>query len=183
MKHYDVLVLSGGFDPLHVGHIRMVQQARDMAALVVVGVNSDDWLMRNKGRVYMKFEERREIVASIRGVTSAVGFNDADDTAINLLQMVNTMSPGAKIAFGNGGMRTALNVPGQSGSIRIFLMTCQFAGSPRGMRTSMRVSRRAPGLTGMSSTMRQVARPCSLIAHGGTIAVCGRIECRRPRGS
>ncbi len=111
MKHYDVLVLSGGFDPLHVGHIRMIQQARDMAALIVVGVNSDDWLMRNKGRVYMKFEERREIVASIRGVTSAVGFNDADDTAINLIQMVSTMSPGAKIAFGNGGMRTALNVP------------------------------------------------------------------------
>jgi cytidyltransferase-like protein len=111
MKHYDVLVLSGGFDPLHVGHIRLIQHARDMAALVVVGVNSDEWLTRNKGRVYMKFEERREIVASIRGVTSAVGFEDGDDTAVNLIKMVHTMSPGAKIAFGNGGDRNALNVP------------------------------------------------------------------------
>ena len=111
MKHYDVLVLSGGFDPLHVGHIRMIQQARDMAALVVVGVNSDDWLMRNKGRVYMKFEERREIVASIRGVTSAVGFDDGDDTAVALIKMVCRLSPGAQIAFGNGGDRTSTNVP------------------------------------------------------------------------
>jgi len=111
MKNYDILVLSGGFDPLHVGHIRMFQHARDMAALLVVGVNSDDWLQRNRGRVYMAFEERREIVASIRGVTSAVGFDDADDTAVSLLRMVHTMSPGAKLAFGNGGERTAVNVP------------------------------------------------------------------------
>ncbi|MFV1957816.1 MAG: adenylyltransferase/cytidyltransferase family protein [Planctomycetota bacterium] len=111
MKNYDILVLSGGFDPLHVGHIRMFQHARDMAALLVVGVNSDDWLQRNRGRVYMPFEERREMVASIRGVTSAVGFDDADDTAVSLLRMVHTMSPGAKLAFGNGGERTAVNVP------------------------------------------------------------------------
>lgn len=111
MKHYDVLVLSGGFDPLHVGHVRMIQSARDLAALVVVGVNSDDWLRRNRGAANMPFEDRREIVASIRGVTSAVGFDDADDTARNLIRMVHTMSPGAKIAFGNGGDRTALNVP------------------------------------------------------------------------
>jgi D-beta-D-heptose 7-phosphate kinase/D-beta-D-heptose 1-phosphate adenosyltransferase len=111
MKHYDVLILSGGFDPLHVGHVRMVQGARDLAALVVVGVNSDDWLRRNRGQVRMPFEERREIIASVRGVTSAVGFDDADDTACNLIRMVCTMSPGAKIAFGNGGDRTEVNVP------------------------------------------------------------------------
>jgi cytidyltransferase-like protein len=111
MKHYDVLILSGGFDPLHVGHVRMIQQARDLAALVVVGVNSDAWLERNRSAVHMPFEERREVVASIRGVTSAVGFEDQDNTARGLIKMVHTMSPGAKIAFGNGGNRTALNVP------------------------------------------------------------------------
>jgi cytidyltransferase-like protein len=111
MKHYDVLVLSGGFDPLHVGHVRMIQAARDLAGLVVVGVNSDDWLRRNRGQCTMPFEERREIVASVRGVTSAVGFDDKDNTARHLIGMVHKMSPGAKIAFGNGGDRTALNVP------------------------------------------------------------------------
>ena len=111
MKHYDVLVRSGGFDPLHVGHVRMIQGALDLAALVVVGVNSDDWLHRNREQARMTFEDRREIVASIRGVTSAVGFDDSDDTARNLLRMVHTMSPGAKIAFGNGGDRTVINVP------------------------------------------------------------------------
>lgn len=111
MKHYDLMVLSGGFDPMHVGHIRMIQHARDMAALVVVGVNSDDWLQRRRGRVLTKFEERCEIVASIRGVTSAVGFDDKDDTAVALIKMVCRLSPGAKIAFGNGGDRTSTNVP------------------------------------------------------------------------
>lgn len=111
MQHYDIMVLSGGFDPLHVGHIRMIQHARDMAALVVVGVNSDDWLTRNRGRVGTNFEERCELVASIRGVTSAVGFDDDDDTAVSLLKMVCRLSPGARIAFGNGGDRTSTNVP------------------------------------------------------------------------
>lgn len=111
MKHYDILILSGGFDPLHVGHVRMICDARDLAGLVVVGVNSDDWVRRNRGRLYARFDERREIVASIRGVTSAVGFDDGDDTARALIKMVHTMSPGAKIAFGNGGNRNAANVP------------------------------------------------------------------------
>ena len=111
MQHYDIMVLSGGFDPLHVGHIRMIQHARDMAALVVVGINSDDWLERRRGRVMTPFEDRCQIVASIRGVTSAVGFDDTDDTAVALLKMVCRLSPGAKIAFGNGGDRTSTNVP------------------------------------------------------------------------
>lgn len=111
MKHYDIMILSGGFDPLHVGHIRMIQHARDMAALVVVGVNSDAWLQRNRKGPTTCFEDRCEILASIRGVTSAVGFDDKDDTAVALLKMVCRLSPGAKIAFGNGGDRTSTNVP------------------------------------------------------------------------
>ena len=111
MKHYDIMILSGAFDPLHVGHIRLIQHARDMAALVVVGVNSDPWVTRKRGRVLTRFQERCELVASIRGVTSAVGFDDGDDTAVALLKMVCRLSPGAKIAFGNGGDRTSTNVP------------------------------------------------------------------------
>ncbi len=111
MKHYDILVLSGGFDPLHVGQVRMIQSARELAGLVVVGVNSDAWLERNRDEAKTPFEERREIVSSIRGVTSAVGFDDSDDTACALLRLVKTMSPGARIAFGNGGGRTEGNVP------------------------------------------------------------------------
>lgn len=111
MKHYDIMILSGGFDPLHVGHIRMIKAARDMAALVVVGVNSDDWVKRRRGQFATRFEDRCEIVAGIRGVTSAVGFDDSDDTAVALIKMVCRLSPGARIAFGNGGDRTSTNVP------------------------------------------------------------------------
>ena len=111
MQHYDIMVLSGGFDPLHVGHIRLLQHARDMASLVVVGINSDDWLRRKRADIQTSFEDRCQIVASIRGVTSAVGFDDTDDTAVALIKMVSRLSPGAKIAFGNGGDRTSTNVP------------------------------------------------------------------------
>ena len=112
MQHYDIMILSGGFDPLHVGHIRMIQHARDMAALVVVGINSDEWLQRSRGRVLTPFDDRCEIVASIRGVTSAVGFDDERRHArCRLIKMVCRLSPGAKIAFGNGGDRTSTNVP------------------------------------------------------------------------
>jgi D-beta-D-heptose 7-phosphate kinase/D-beta-D-heptose 1-phosphate adenosyltransferase len=111
-KHYDIMILSGGFDPLHIGHIRMIQAARDAAGLVVVGVNSDAWLERNRGFCFMPLAERCEILASVRGVTSAVPFRDDDDTAIDLIRRVHAMaSQGSRIAFGNGGDRTAGNVP------------------------------------------------------------------------
>jgi D-beta-D-heptose 7-phosphate kinase/D-beta-D-heptose 1-phosphate adenosyltransferase len=111
-ERYDIMILSGGFDPLHVGHIRMIQAARDTAGLVVVGVNSDEWVTRSKGFCFLPMPERCEILASVRGVTSAVPFADEDNTAIDLIRRVHAMaSQGSKIAFGNGGDRTEGNVP------------------------------------------------------------------------
>ena len=61
------IVISGGFDPIHVGHIRMIQAAANYGEVTVV-VNSDDWLMRKKGYVFMPFAERCEVLQAIRGV-------------------------------------------------------------------------------------------------------------------
>jgi len=109
---YDVMILSGGFDPLHVGHVRMIQAARAQAALVVVGLNSDAWVEEKKGRVPLPIADRCEVLAAIRGVTSAVRFDDRDGTAIDLIRRVRAVAgPDSKIAFGNGGARSQETVP------------------------------------------------------------------------
>ena len=108
---YDVMILSGGFDPVHVGHLRMIQAAAELANEVIVGVNSDKWLTRKKGYVFMPFEERAEIIQGCDGCTKAVGFNDDDNTASDLLRVVRSMYPGKSVAFGNGGDRTSENIP------------------------------------------------------------------------
>ena len=108
---YDVVVLSGGFDPMHVGHLRMMQEAARIAEIVIVGVNSDDWLMNKKGYVFMPHNERMEMVQGIRGVSKAMAFDDSDNSACDLLRKVRALWTSFKIAFANGGDRTSDNIP------------------------------------------------------------------------
>jgi cytidyltransferase-like protein len=114
-KHYDIIILSGGFDPLHIGHVRMMQEASAMADKVIVGLNSDEWLNRKKGYVFMPLDERLAIVVELECVYGARKFNDDDDTANDLIKKVceqhRTHDPECKIAFGNGGDRTDKNTP------------------------------------------------------------------------
>jgi cytidyltransferase-like protein len=109
--YYDVIVLSGGFDPMHVGHLRMIQESAKMANIVVAGVNSDEWLMRKKGYVFMPHEERVEMVQGTRGVSKAMAFDDDDNSACDLLRCVRALWPNFKVAFANGGDRTSDNIP------------------------------------------------------------------------
>ena len=104
---YDTVMVSGGFDPIHIGHVRMIQEAAREFGDVIVAVNSDDWLLRKKGYVFMPFEERAEIVASIHGVTKVVAFDDADNTACDAIRAHKPTF------FANGGDRTTENTPEQ----------------------------------------------------------------------
>ena len=74
------IMVSGGFDPPHIGHIRMFQDAAEWGE-VIVALNSDDWLMRKKGYVFMPWLERAEIIRELTSVDRVVSFNDNDDTA------------------------------------------------------------------------------------------------------
>lgn len=111
---YDVILLSGGFDPPHVGHIRMIRAAEKVGRSVIVGVNSDKWLLRKKRYIFMPFDERVEMMESIVGTSMAKGFDDEDDTANDLLVWARAKWPTASIAFGNGGDRAVDNVPERS---------------------------------------------------------------------
>jgi len=106
-----VVIITGGFDPLHSGHLSYIKAARDLGDLLIVGVNSDEWLVRKKGRSFMPSSERRHILASIQGVDQAVEFNDRDGTGKAVIKWVRLTYPKAKIIFANGGDRTADNIP------------------------------------------------------------------------
>lgn len=108
---YNIVVLSGGFDPLHEGHVAMLREARAKYEKVIVGVNSDEWLTRKKGKPFMSFESRKTILESIHYVDSVLSFNDADNSAVSLLKYCMTLYPNSKLTFGNGGDRSNSNYP------------------------------------------------------------------------
>ena len=108
-----IIILSGGFDPIHIGHVRMFRAAKEMQSKVIVGVNSDEWLSRKKGQPFMKESERIEILNSSKYIDSVINFDDTDDTACNLIKKVIELykNDNVKIFFGNGGDRTVKSTP------------------------------------------------------------------------
>ena len=109
----NVIILSGGFDPVHKGHIRMFREAANLGANVVVGLNSDEWLTRKKGKPFMKWEERAEILESCKFINQVLPFDDSDETAGDLLKKVCSLYEDydVNVYFANGGDRGKGNVP------------------------------------------------------------------------
>ena len=106
-----IVIVTGGFDPIHSGHIRYLNAARELGDWLLVGINSDAWLERKKGRAFMPFEEREAILYNIKSVDAVRGFNDADGSACDLLEWTKKNFPYAEIIFANGGDRTQENIP------------------------------------------------------------------------
>ena len=103
-----VVLVTGGFDPLHSGHIAYFKAARELGDHLVVGVNSDAWLTRKKGRPFMPFEERCAIIKELACVDEVIGFNDDDNTACAAIGYVLGEW---KLIFANGGDRTNTTTP------------------------------------------------------------------------
>ena len=107
-----VVVVTGGFDPLHSGHIAYFKAAKELGTILCVGINSDEWLTRKKGRPFMPAEERMAIIKEIGCVGHVFTFDDSDDTAIDAIKYVKNYFPkNAEIVFANGGDRTKDNIP------------------------------------------------------------------------
>ena len=106
-----IVLITGGFDPLHSGHIAYFKAAKALGDILVVGVNSDAWLTRKKGIPFMPYSERSAIVHNISGVDFVIDFNDDDGSAKHAIQMVRQSYPSDKIIFANGGDRTQTNIP------------------------------------------------------------------------
>jgi D-beta-D-heptose 7-phosphate kinase/D-beta-D-heptose 1-phosphate adenosyltransferase len=106
-----IVLVTGGFDPIHSGHIEYFKAAKKLGDLLVVGVNSDTWLTRKKGSPFMPWEERATIVAALQDVGRVINFDDNDNSAKDAIRKVREIYPNEKIIFANGGDRTKENIP------------------------------------------------------------------------
>jgi len=107
-----IIIVSGGFDPIHSGHIAYFKAARKLGDKLVVALNSDAWLINKKGRFFMPFKERKTIVENLSSVDSVIDFQDDDiGSATNALVKIKEMYPDDEIAFANGGDRNKENIP------------------------------------------------------------------------
>lgn len=106
-----IVLVTGGFDPLHSGHIAYFQAARKLGDMLIVGLNSDAWLERKKGQAFMPLTERRAIVGSLKDVDVTITYNDDDGSSKDAIVQVRQGYPDATIVFANGGDRTKENIP------------------------------------------------------------------------
>lgn len=106
-----IVLITGGFDPIHSGHIAYITEAKKLGDILVVGVNSDAWLKRKKGRPFLPMHERLAIVEGIKGVDQTMIFDDNDGSACDAIQKLKSDYSYANIIFANGGDRTAENIP------------------------------------------------------------------------
>lgn len=106
-----IVLVTGGFDPIHSGHISYFKEARTLGDMLIVGLNSDEWLTRKKGRAFMPWNERLCIVNNLSMVDEVYTFNDEDGSAKHFIQQVRAHYPNAELIFANGGDRTKDNIP------------------------------------------------------------------------
>lgn len=107
-----VVLVTGGFDPIHSGHIEYFKEAKKLGDKLIVGVNSDEWLTRKKGRPFMPFEERIAILRELACVDKVIGFNDSDDSACHaIFHTLSTHGSDTRVIFANGGDRTNITTP------------------------------------------------------------------------
>jgi D-beta-D-heptose 7-phosphate kinase/D-beta-D-heptose 1-phosphate adenosyltransferase len=104
-------LLPEDFDPLHSGHIAYFKEAKKLGDMLVVGINSNEWLTRKKGQPFMDINERVEIVKNLSMVDSAIVFDDSDGGASQAIRHCLNMYPESEIIFANGGDRTDNNIP------------------------------------------------------------------------
>ena len=119
-----LIVVSGGFDPIHSGHIAYFNSAKSYGDKLIVALNSDVWLEKKKGKFFMPFDERKTIVQSIKFVDEVIGFKDDDKgSCINALEEIKKSYPDDDIYFANGGDRDKKNIPEMSVSGINFLFS------------------------------------------------------------
>jgi cytidyltransferase-like protein len=104
-----IVIVTGGFDPLHSGHIAYFRAAKALGDKLVVGINSDAWLTRKKGRPFMNWYERQQIIKELKMVDYTLEFNDDDGSAKDAIHKVRLMWPSDTIVFANGGDRGSTN--------------------------------------------------------------------------
>ena len=106
-----IVIVTGGFDPIHSGHIALLKEAKKLGHALAVGLNSDEWLRRKKGHEFMPWSERSAIIENLKMVDVVFSFDDSDGSAIDAIKRVKEVYPEDELIFANGGDRTKDNIP------------------------------------------------------------------------
>lgn len=106
-----IVLISGGFDPLHSGHIAYIKDAKALGDMLIVAANSDEWLRRKKGREFMPWSERSAVLSALAEVDRVINFDDTDGSARDAIRKVRQLFPNEQLIFANGGDRTDSNIP------------------------------------------------------------------------
>ena len=106
-----IVIVSGGFDPLHSGHLSYIKESSKLGEKLIVCLNSDDWLVRKKGNFFLPFSERKIILESLSFVDEVISFDDSDGSCIKGIQNIKIKHPNDELVFSNGGDRDKNNIP------------------------------------------------------------------------
>ena len=106
----NIILISGGFDPIHSGHIKLINDANKYGDVIVL-LNSDEWLRNKKGKEFLSFDERKIIMKNIKGVIDVIKFDDSDKTCIDGIKKAKSLYKNNKIKFANGGDRNNETTP------------------------------------------------------------------------
>ena len=104
-----IVLATGGFDPIHDGHIHYLEASKNLGDKLYVGLNSDKWLERKKGKAFMPFDVRKKVIENLKMVDKVISFNDNEEDACDAIyQLIKKYD---RITFANGGDRTQKNSP------------------------------------------------------------------------
>ena len=106
----NIILISGGFDPIHSGHIKLINDASKYGDVIVL-LNSDEWLRNKKGKEFLSFDERKIIMKNIKGVIDVIEFDDSDKTCIDGIKKAKSLYKNNIIKFANGGDRNNETTP------------------------------------------------------------------------
>ena len=104
-----VSLVTGGFDPIHSGHISYFKRAKDLSNYLVVGINTEEWLTRKKGQYFQSWKERAEIIRHLDMVDAVISWDDKDDSACGAI--AKCLEIAETVIFANGGDRGKGNTP------------------------------------------------------------------------
>jgi cytidyltransferase-like protein len=106
IKKYDYALVSGGFDPVHVGHLRMFQDAKNLSNKVILLLNNDEWLIKKKGKPFMNQNQRKEILEEFKSITEVIIQTSSEKSSSRAIEEFVNNNPNKSICYCNGGDRS-----------------------------------------------------------------------------
>ena len=129
-----VVAVSGGVDPVHIGHIRLIKEAKALGDKLVVILNNDNWLKQKKGFVFMKEDERKAVLEAIRDVDEVVITEHPENPKdMSVCAELEKLRPDV---FANGGDRWADNVPERQLCIKLGIKMVDNVGGSKAQSSS-----------------------------------------------